>query len=403
MSRFRFQATDARGGPVAGEVKAFDRAGAEDQLAGRGLTVVALEPAVLVPRREASPLSVRDVTALLEQLQGLAAAGLPLPAGLRAAAAELEASPLRAALERLADHLDAGRPLDAALIAESNRFPAHLRGLVRAGARTGRLADVLAEVVHGSSLGAELRRRVGAALAYPALVLVVVMALTVFISHVAVRVVEGVNMGQGTGDRKTSVSVAAIFAIVRFVATYDGAIVLGLAAIAALGWAAWRFALAPATRWLLLERIPLIGPLLRFVSLAEFCHLAALLVEAETPLPEALDLAGASVRDPALGQACALVAAHVAAGQSFAAALRTWTTLPPGLGQLLAWGEDGSGLATSLRYAGDLLETRAEAQANHASQILGSLLLLLLFWWLGFAIATLYLPLNYAFQMLSAG
>ncbi len=45
-------------------------------------------------------------------------------------------------------------------------------------------------------------------------------------------------MGQGTGERTTSVSVAAIFAIVRFVATYDGAIVLGLAATAALGWAA---------------------------------------------------------------------------------------------------------------------------------------------------------------------
>ena len=399
--QFQFTATDEHGRPQSGLVAAAGRARAADQLQARGWTVLSLDPAIDGAAAGRGPLSERDALGLLEELQTLTRAGLPLPAGLRAAAAELESAPLRAALLGLARHLDLGLGLDAALLAVANRFPAHLQALVAAGSRTGRLGDVLAEVVQGSNLGHELRRRLWTALAYPLAVLLVILGLTGFICRISSQ----------TGERFAAIfkdfginvpfSVTMIFGLTNFFATNDlwfllGAIVVGLAS-----WIVWGVLVSPVARRRFTESLPLVGPMARFVALAEFCHLAALLIESRMPLPEAVRLAGASVGDPALAADVERVAAAVALGEPLSTSLQAWPRLPAGLGQLLAWGEGQQDLAGSLRFAGDMFESRAEAQGTFARQVLGASLLLLIVWWIGFAIASIYLPITQSIQLLS--
>ena len=400
MKTYRYQATDADGRADAGVVEAADEAGARDRLAGRGLTSVTIEPARAARARRPPPLSEREAAELLEQLQGLTLAGLPLPSGLRAAAGELESPALCATFGRLADHLDAGRGLDAALVDEAGRFPAQFRGLVTAGARAGRLADVLGELVRSGNLGRELRRRVATAVAYPALVLAVVVFLVGFVCRISSRLVEDLPQVDPFSGGRTPQGAMVMVEVVRFIATYDVWALAIAAALALVAFLAGRFALTPAAarRWL--ESAPLVGPLLRFAALAEFCHLAALLVEAETPLPEAIDLAGASVRDPALAESCGAVALRVAEGEPLSAALHGWPGLPAALGQLLAWGEAQDHLGPALRFAGDMFESRAEAQATFAGQFLSAILLVLILWLIGFAVAAVYLPLQIAFRMI---
>ena len=400
MTRFRYKAIDAQGRNHQGTLDAPDQAEARTQLWNRGLTPMTLEPAVA---RRTTGLSEREVTELLDQLLALTRAGSPLPGGLRAASAELESAPLRATFARLADHLDQGRGLDAALLDEAGQFPAHLQGLILAGARTGRLGDVLGEVVQGSNLGHELRGRVRASLAYPSLVLAVVVALSVFICHISSRISSESSadfLFSGFGMPRPTLTMA-IAAITSFITQYDIWALPILAVVGGSGWLLWRSFLSPARRRRILESVPLYGPLLRFVALAEFCHLTALLVEADIPLPEALNLAGGSVRDPALADTCRRIAASVADGESLTASLRGWTGLPASLGQLLAWGEDNQELAGALRFAGDMFETRAEAQATFASQVVGAGMLILILWWVGFAIAAIYLPITNTIQLLA--
>ena len=405
MTRFEFEATDAQGQPHSGTLDAVELDQAMTQLWNRGLTPVSLQVAERRSARGTSPLSEREVAELLDQLLALTRAGLPLPAGLRAASAELESFPLRRAFDRLANQLDTGIGLDSALVAEAGQFPAHLRGLLLAGARTGRLADVLGEVIQASNLGRELRGKVGATLAYPALILAIVLALTLFICHLSSRITAdlvGDFAGlQGFVTDNSINKTASIYAITTFVANHDIWVVPGLAIVGGLGFLMWRFVFSPTRRQAIVEAVPLYGPLLRFVALAEFCHLTALLVEAETPLPEALRLAGGSVRDAALSATCGRIAERVAAGDSLTVALRDWTGLPASLGQLLAWGEDHQDLAGALRFAGDMFETRAETQASFTSQVASSLLLVMILWWIGFAVAAVYLPIMSMIQMIS--
>lgn len=399
--QFQFEATDELGRPQSGRIEAADRAAARGQLISRGWTVLSLESAMTLGSSAARPLAERDVVELLEQLALLTRSHLPLPAGLRAASVELESAPLRAAFLDLATHLEQGRGLDAALLAEAHRFPAHLHGLVLAGARSGRLADLLAEVVQGSNLGHELRRQVWGALAYPALVLAAVVGLTVFICRISAQVIDRFLLDNFTNVSPMTSVATSIFALTKFFAEHDLAILTAGLVTGIGGWLIWGFLAPPAARRRFLESLPLLGPMAQFVALAEFCHLAALLVELATPLPEAIRLAGASVGNSALAEDSYRVAASVARGESLSTALQGWSHLPAGLGQLLAWGEGEQNLSTALRFAGDMFEARAATQATFARQVFGASLFLLVFWWIGFAIASVYLPVTYSIRSIS--
>ena len=113
----------------------------------------------------ASILAGRRFTAeesaeLAAQVAQLARSGLPLEAGLRALSEELPAGRLTQVLRHVANQLEAGQPIDAALDSQKSRLPAHLRGLIVAGVRTGRLAEVLEEYVDLQRTHREIWRRV---------------------------------------------------------------------------------------------------------------------------------------------------------------------------------------------------------------------------------------------------
>jgi len=78
-------------------------------------------------------LSTEESVELASRVAELTRAGLPLGPGLRALAAELSGRRLRRVLRQMADRLDAGMDLAAAIDGQGRRLPPALRGLVLAG------------------------------------------------------------------------------------------------------------------------------------------------------------------------------------------------------------------------------------------------------------------------------
>ena len=80
-------------------------------------------------------------------------------------------------------------------------------------------------------------------------------------------------------------------------------------------WLSGAVVLKPARRRSLLGQLPLVGKVWRFTSLAECCHLLALLIESRLPLADALRLAGEGVQDSRVQSACQGMAAEIDNGQ----------------------------------------------------------------------------------------
>ena len=99
---------------------------------------------------------------------------------MRALAEEIARPQLARVLRNLAARLERGEKLEAAIAAQGSRLPAHLRGLIVAGVRSGRLPIVLDQFAALARRQQDLRRRVLLALAYPAVLLGIMAALMVF-------------------------------------------------------------------------------------------------------------------------------------------------------------------------------------------------------------------------------
>jgi general secretion pathway protein F len=139
------------------------------------------------------------------------------------------------------------------------------------------------------------------------------------------------------------------------------AVIAGL--LVAAGLAA-RVFLPPAMTRSLVARVPILGSVSWWTSLAEFCHLLGLLLDHRLPMPEALRLAGEGVQEPGLEAIGRLLAEDVEDGKTLADSMALRRGFPPRLPQLLRWGENQGSLPEVLHMAGELFAARASAQAT---------------------------------------
>ncbi|HEX7447347.1 MAG TPA: type II secretion system F family protein [Pirellulales bacterium] len=358
---------------------------------------------------------------LAATIASLVEAGLPIEAGLTAAARELPRGRTARALATLADQLARGEPLDQALT--RSRAPAHLQTLVAAGLRSADLGRVLEEFIALERHADDVHRRVQVALAYPAILLAMLSGVLAFF---AAAVVPGIMQFYDDfgGDPPGPTQMLAEY-------TELGPWMLaGNAAIVSGGWLLiWLGMNVPELRTMLIAA-PLLGPILRWASLARFTRLLALLLESRLPLPQALRLAGGGCHDTSLAFAARLAAGRVEQGAALSDSLVSLRAFPESLGPILRWGEhlvapalsdgvsvaegdrglrdDGlrhgvsellsgsepsTALSESLRVAAEMFEGRLEAQLGLLRAVVPPLTFLFVLWAALFLVSSLILPM----------
>ena len=158
--------------------------------------------------------------------------------------------------------------------------------------------------------------------------------------------------------------------------------------------AGWRddVFLTPPLRRGLAGRLPLVGRVWRATSLAEFCHLLALLLESQLPLPEALRLTGEGVQDSDVDASCRLMANQVESGRSLSQAMEKVRLFPAGLPRLVRWAENQESLPEVLHMAGAMFESRGRTYSTFVGTVLNVICVLLVFQMVLF-VPALFLPL----------
>jgi general secretion pathway protein F len=307
--------------------------------------------------RDAGGLSLDQWIALNDEIAALVGAGLPLEPGLAGVAGDARGR-LGATARALADRLERGESLPAAIAAEGDRLPPVYRAVVTAGARSGRLGAALEGLTTAARNHAELRRVVGLALTYP--LIVVALAYVLFVGFL-------------------------MFVLPRFVSTFESFRLPGLGLLHALGrvgesawywWPAGLVVLAAIALWWawsgragsfpgssgVLSWVPWMRGLMRQSATASFADLTALLVEHDVPLPDAVELAGRSAGNADLERASESLAAGLRGGQGELTHLPHG--FPPLLGWLMAYGNRQGQLAPALRHAGETYRRRAWLEAE---------------------------------------
>jgi type II secretory pathway component PulF len=316
-----------------------------------------------------------EAAELSSQIASVTRAGLPLAQGLAALGAELPRGGLRRSIEELAATLESGMPLEEAVKIRDGSLPPHLRGLLLAGMRSGELGDLLDRFYEYLNIGVELKRKLWLSLAYPALTVGAALALLLFVCLFLVGQFEAIY-------RDFGIPLPGITRVLILVSHMLSRTLVPLGVVAGVilcAWLAGRIVLPRAARRSVACKLPLLGAVWRSMSLAEFCHLLALLVNGRLPMSEALLLAGQGIENASIDRDCRVMAGSVERGEPLSRAMAAQQRFPIGLARLLRWAENQKSLPEVLHMAGSMFEARARAQATFVGMVLNFLCVLMVF------------------------
>ena len=373
---FRWEAVDAQGRMKQGVLEADTARAVRDRLRAGGLTPTAVDASA--PRGDAIAY-VRLPAPLLalttRQLATLAMSGMPLDQALAAVAEQADDARVAKIATSLRTNVAAGESLPSALARYPRTFSPLYRGLVGAGAETGRLSEVLSRLSDYLEAREALRQKVILALIYPAVVTVIAFAvIAVLLVYVVPQVVSVYQQSRQTLPWLTQ---ALIATSAFFRAT--GWFWLAGAVAACIAFAVALRRPAVRARWhALLLRTLVVGRLLRSLDTARFASTLAILTASGAPLLRSLDAAAEVVRRIPLREAAGRAASLVREGVALSRALAEQKVFPPVLVHLVANGEQSGRLATMLERAAGELERDAERRLAWLAALLQPALIVIM-------------------------
>ena len=396
MPSFAYVAIDPRGREQQGSLSAPSREEAQGQLAKRRLHVLRIAEAqevapatsakaLTLPWRRGDRLRFKDVTLFTRQLATLSQVS-PIEESLRTISRQSDRPEVRGIVTRVADAVVEGRRLADALAREPRSFPPLYRAMVAAGESSGSLPDILERQSVLLERQAAMRSKLLSALAYPAILTLVALAVVAALMIAVVpRVVEQFdNVGQ-----QLPLLTRIIIALSSFMANWWWAMLLVIGgALALLSIALQR----PDTRLAIdrfVLRVPFVGRLIRDLHAASMARTLSTMIGSRLPLIEGLRLTAETVQNRALRSATEGLVEAIRRGGSLSGALGRAGVFPPLLVYLAASGESAGRLELMLARAADYLEREFDAFTATALALLEPLIIVVL----GVIVATIVLAI----------
>lgn len=387
--RYSYVARDAGGALLEGFVEAGSEQAAVRRLAADGVRVLelkAMDPGKKARAKAAARIGAAGLEQPLSELAILLGGGVTAYAACESVARTAAAPAAAACFAEIAERLRTGESFADAFAAAAPGAPAAVKAIIRAGDASGALGPAVREAAETLAFQGALSRDLVSALIYPAILFVAGMGAAAFMTtNVIPRFAE--SLGERVAQLPAftqSVFAASLWiqenaALVALLLGGAGAMVTQSLRVKALRGAVIDSALSlPVLR----------GFLLAFES-ARWSGLFAAMVSRRTPLLEAMAIARDGFASARLSRQMLQAERAVRRGEAVAAALQTYTSMPPTLINLIAAGEASGDLGGAARAAAQVFQDRARTLGKRLAALAEPLAVLLIGGFIGTLAVTL--------------
>jgi type IV pilus assembly protein PilC len=348
-------------------------------------------PSLLRQLRSSPRIRPADITLFSRQLATLLTAGVPLIQSLEIMGRGHE----RPAMQRLTGDIRAqierGNPLSDSLARYPEQFDPLYCNLVRAGEQAGLLDDLLQKIAVHQEKTERLKKRVGAALTYPLLVVLVAGVVSGVLLVFVVPQFESLFHGFGATLPPLTLAVIGLSQQLKTLGPW----LLVLVPMAVLGLIRLKRDSEPFNYWLdqVSLALPVLGQVLRKAAVARFTRTLSVLTRAGVPLVEALPSATGACGNRVYAANLEGLRSQVAAGSSLQRALRQTGAFPERVIQMVAIGEESGMLDDMLGKVADFYEEEVETRVEGLSRLIEPLIMAVLGVLVGGLVLAMYLPL----------
>ncbi|HSX28523.1 MAG TPA: type II secretion system F family protein [Candidatus Saccharimonadales bacterium] len=334
-------------------------------------------------------IKAKDRIIFTRQLSTLINAGLPLTQSLRTVASQTESKPLALIINNIISTVEGGSSLSAALAKHPKIFNDVYIALVAAGEVSGTLDEALERIATQQEKDAEMISKVRGAMVYPAIVLVVIGGVIIFMLTSVLPQVEQLYKDL---HRSLPFITAIMLSFSKFLIHFWWLIIiLTIAGIYFLS----RYRKTEggrATFDKLKISLPLFGPLFMKLYMARFCRTGQSLMASGVPMLEMLRITGRAVDNVQVNASITRAAEKVKGGKALSDTISGDPNFLPLVPQMINIGEQSGKIDAMMGKAATFYENELDNTIKSISTIIEPALMVVLALVAGLLVGAVLLP-----------
>ena len=349
MPTFEYKAVDKTGRPVRGGLDAVNEADLELRLRRMALDLIACKAVDRKMSRLGAGRRItrHDLINFCFDIEQMSRSGIPLLDGLRDLRNTIDSPRFREVLTVMIEDMEGGKVLSQCMAARPDVFDKVFVSLVGAGEQTGRLPEVFQSLADSLKWQDELASQTRRLLIYPAMVMLVVLGVVVFLLVYLVPQVTALLKTMGIAlPIQTRLLIGASNIVLDWWPFVFGlpiaVIVAGTIAISRNSRLEYFWDRAKL-------RTPVVGTILQKIILARFATFFALMYESGITVLDAMRTSEDIVGNRVIADGLARAGQQVSAGASLTECFHNLGIFPPLVIRMLRVGENTGALDVALR------------------------------------------------------
>jgi general secretion pathway protein F len=383
---FEYKAVDSAQKPKKGIIDADSPREARLKLRSEQLYVTDLVEAVKKKKRRIAIAGVtgvdfpnkkrtEQIAAVTRQMASLLQAGIPLAEALRMVIEQAPDKEVESAFRDIREKVTQGVSFGDAVLQHPKYFTELYSNMVKAGESSGALDKVMVRVAHFLQAQTRLKNKVGGAMMYPVIMVIVGV---IVVSFLLTWVVPKITQLLHSRGQELPLPTAILIGVSHFLQSYWLLVLLGFLVLVVLfqlfvnsprGGLLWdRFKL----------RVPVFGDLMRKQSVARFSMTLATLLRSGVPALQAIDATKAVVDNRVLRNALTMVHDHILEGTDISTPMKMSGMFPPMVSYMVGIGEQAGNLEEMLERVAAAYDEEVDLATNKLTALLEPLIIVVL-------------------------
>jgi type IV pilus assembly protein PilC len=394
---YEYRARDRGGSVHAGQMGASSSAAVAGTLREKGYIPLridekkssALEKEISIPGFK-KKVKVKDVSIFSRQLATMVNSGLTLIRALVILEAQTENDVLKSVISEVRTQVEQGSSLSASLEAHPDVFNHLYISMIRAGEVGGALDETLVRLADTLEATVRLRSKVKSAMAYPVVVLTLIILIVTGMLLFVVPIFQGMYAELG-GDLPfpTQILITISGILTSFWWVFGAGTVGGI-----IAFKRWKATEAGRSQWDRFKvRLPIFGNLVQKVAISRFARTFSVLSRTGVPVLQALDIVAATSGNSMVADATADVQAAVKRGESLVSPLHRHEIFPPMVTHMMSVGEETGAIDTMLGKVADFYDNEVDDTVNALTSLIEPMLIVVMGVAVGGILISLYLPM----------
>ena len=398
MPVFEYTAIDVAGKRIRGMLDADTAMSARQKLREMELmpTQVGETTKTAKPAREITLVELfsrpktADIALFTRQLAVLIQAGMPLIDAFNAVLEQIDNKRLVKIVFQIKETISEGASLSIALEQHSRYFPRLYVNMVKAGESSGALEVVLFRLADFMDKQLALRRRVGSAMVYPALMMMVGFGVLFFLMTYIIPTITKIF---SQFDRALPTPTVVLMSVSAFMRTYWWAILAAIA-LSTLLLIQYRRTERGRVRWDKMKLVvPVFGKLNRKMAVARFVRTLGTLTHSGVNLLDSLEIVKSIVDNQVIASAIDDAQDSVRKGEDLASSIKRSAVFPPVVIHMIALGERSGQLEDMLIRVADTFDDEVETTLAGLVSLLEPAMIVLMAAIVGFVVLAMLLPI----------